>query len=46
MKERTIKIQKNGGNMWGRRTRLEVVKITTEPSWGEVPVQGWTKTTS
>ena len=46
MEERTIKIQKNCGNRWGRRAKFEVVNIATEPRRGEVPVQGWTKTTS
>ena len=46
MEERTIKIQKNGGNRWGRRARFEVVKIAMEPRWEEVPVQVWTKNTS
>ena len=40
MEERTIKIQKNGGNRWGRRAIFEVVMIAKEPRWGEVPVQG------
>ena len=46
MEYRTRKIQKTGGNRWGRRDIVEVVKIATDPRYGAFPVQGWTTTTS